>query len=507
MKNVFSKMVSSALWGAVVLSSVVALSGCKESDEPKPVPKGMADAPASETTEEEVPVKSSLNAKTRYVAGNVDLQKKLKDWKKLQVGNKVVENDKIRTGQESEADLGMPDGSILKISEKTEAMFSVEERDGKKKMILVDITKGRIHFDIQKQKDREFKFKTGTATAASRGTSGFVGNVNGKTVASLKEGKIEVTGASGKTSAIAKNQTVLVDDKGNATVLKLASSGTEALSKVVDSVAAADAPAKTLENTLKTFDAAYATALKAFESKLQFRATPVGDTLFVPSVTLTARVTPGIWVTVWGERDSIGANGIYQRTFTWADSAYGTKRFLASCGDGHIEMPCYMWVAEYAAVSANDEDAAKPSDNANVSGSIEKLTVKVSGPRSERVHLDLPATEWKSNLKFSLNGISKGDLRQVASISVLRNGKPFKTIDANDLTSLAYEVPVSIARNKIADFEVVATLKNGKRYRAKKTFEVYCLVSNHPGGKARNSVVPPDQEYTRLKQSGGLSHE
>ena len=64
-------MVSSALWGAVVLSSVVALSGCKESDEPKPVPKGMADAPASETTEEEVPVKSSLNAKARYVAGNV----------------------------------------------------------------------------------------------------------------------------------------------------------------------------------------------------------------------------------------------------------------------------------------------------------------------------------------------------------------------------------------------------------------------------------------------------
>jgi hypothetical protein len=212
-------------------------------------------------------------------------------------------------------------------------------------------------------------------------------------------------------------------------------------------------------------------------------------------------------VTVWGERDSIGANGIYQRTFTWADSAYGTKRFLASCGDGHIEMPCYMWVAEYAAVSANGEESAEPSDNASASGSIEKLTVKVSGPRSERVHLDLPATEWKSNLKFSLNGISKGDLRQVASISVLRNGKPFKTIDANDLTSLAYEVPVSIARNKIADFEVVATLKNGKRYRAKKTFEVYCLVSNHPGGKARNSVVPPDQEYTRLKQSGGLSHE
>ena len=76
-----------------------------------------------------------------------------------------------------------------------------------------------------------------------------------------------------------------------------------------------------------------------------------------------------------------------------------------------------------------------------------------------------------------------------------------------DLTSLSYEVPLTIARNKIADFEVVATLKNGKKIRAKKTFEVYCLVTNHPGGKARNSILPQDQEYERLKQSGGLTHE
>ena len=133
--------------------------------------------------------------------------------------------------------------------------------------------------------------------------------------------------------------------------------------------------------------------------------------------------------------------------------------------------------------------------------------MKVSGGRSERVHLDLPATELSTNLKFSLSGITADDLDQLKSIAVLRNGKPFKTIDASDLTSLSYEVPVSIARNKIADFEVVATLKNGKNFRAKKTYEVYCLVTNHPGGKARNSIVPPDQEYERLKQSGGISHE
>jgi hypothetical protein len=223
---------------------------------------------------------------------------------------------------------------------------------------------------------------------------------------------------------------------------------------------------------------------------------------------------------VWGETDTIGENGIYQKTFTWDDSAYGTKRFLASCGDGRVELPCYMWVTEYAempsAPNATEEAPQAEAAEAQKKDVVEapkaesknlKLLVKVAGGRNERVHLDLPATEYSTNLNFSLSGITAAELDQLKSLTVLRNGKPFKTFDAVDLTSLSYEVPISIARNKIADFEVVATLKNGKNFRAKKTYEVYCLVTNHPGGKARNSIVPPDQEYERLKQSGGISHE
>jgi hypothetical protein len=163
-----------------------------------------------------------------------------------------------------------------------------------------------------------------------------------------------------------------------------------------------------------------------------------------------------------------------------------------------------------ASAEAQDTTAAKSAENdtnAAVEGKNLNLKVSVAGGRNERVHLDLPATELSTNLKLNLAGITAGDLGQLKSLVVLRNGKPFKTLDANDLTSLAYEVPVTIERNKIADFEVVATLKNGKNFRAKKTYEVYCMVANHPGGKARNSIVPPDQEYERLKQSGGITHE
>ena len=499
---------------AVTLFALAVLSGCNESEPPKtPVPpKGMADV------EDTAPVKSNLKAQVRYVSGEAMFQRNNRDWKKLQVGKKVVENDVVRTELESEADIAAVDGSILKIIEKSTVQFTVDSADGAKKLVIIDIGKGKVHFDIQKQKNREFKFKTGTATAAIRGTAGFVGSVNGKMVASLKDGKVDVVSNSGKTSSIIKNQTVLVDEQGSAKVLALASSGTDALSKAIDTLVAAETPAANLEKTLKSFDDSYAAEQKKFEKTLQFRATSIGDTLFVPSVTLTARATPGILVTVWGETDTIGENGIYQKTFTWDDSAYGTKRFLASCGDGRVELPCYMWVTEYATVSVASEApdasveepkpaASAPSAEPKVESKNLKLSVKVAGGRNERVHLDLPATEYSTNLNFSLSGITADELDQLKSLTVLRDGNPFKTFDAADLTSLSYEVPISIARNKIADFEVVATLKNGKNFRAKKTYEVYCLVTNHPGGKARNSIVPPDQEYERLKQSGGISHE
>lgn len=502
--------------GTFVLLPLLLL-GCGEK------PAKQESGPSQEQTlpdSQEPPENSLLIAKARYVVGDVRWQHPQKKWNLLQVGNRIVEKDKIRTELESAANLSLTDGSVLKVVEKTEVCFMVDSTGERKKLMIVTIEKGRVHFDIQKQQAREFRFKTKTGAAAIRATAGFVGEFNGKMIASLKEGKVDVINNAGKTNSIIKDQTVVVDEQGKAKILDLASSGTETLSKTLDSVMVEQpemaASVESIERSLKTFDASYVTALKAFESRLQFRATAVGDTLFVPSVTLTARATPGILVTVWGQTDSVGANGIYQHTFTWGDSAYGTKRFLATCGDGFVETPCYMWVADYVALSQESaeavSDTSAKADSAeslnSAAGAKEvKLSVKVDGPRDERIHLDLPATELNTKLKFSLSGISVDDLSQITSVAVLRNGKPFKTFGAGDLTSLNYEVPLTIARNKIADFEVVATLKNGKKIRAKKTFEVYCLVTNHPGGKARNSILPQDQEYERLKQSGGLTHE
>ncbi len=496
----------------VSMLAALALTACKDEEAPKPAPKEEA---VSAPVEEAVPENALLKAKVRSVVGTVEREKS-DSWTQLRVGKTVVENDHVRTALESELIVNMTDGSALRVPESSNVTFRAELQDNVKKLIFLDIHSGKVHFDVQKQQQAEIYFKTGTATMAIRGTAGFVGEVQGKMVASLKEGKVEVTTPKGKSTTIVKNQTVLVDDQGDSKVLKLESSGTDALASAIDSIAKAEdggaaLNTEILEKSMNTFDKSYGERQRNFEKNLQFKAVGIPDSLYVPNVMLQARITPGTIVTVWGERDTVPESGIYQKTLTWGDSAYGTKRFLVGCSDGDVELPCYMWVTEYVpmpalgeAEPAADTTAAKPAEEtaANL-----KLSVKISGGRNERVHLDLPATELNTNLKFNLAGITVGDLAQLKSLVVLRNGKSFKTFDANDLTSLAYEVPVSIERNKIADFEVVATLKNGKNYRAKKTYEVYCMVANHPGGKARNSIVPPDQEYERLKQSGELKHE
>ena len=494
----------------VSMLAALALMACKDEEAPKPAPKEEA---VSVPVEEAVPEDALLKAKVRSVVGTVEREKS-DSWTQLRVGKTVVENDHVRTALESELIVNMTDGSALRVPESSNVTFRAELQDNVKKLIFLDIHSGKVHFDVQKQQQAEIYFKTGTATMAIRGTAGFVGEVQGKMVASLKEGKVEVTTPKGKSTTIVKNQTVLVDDQGDSKVLKLESSGTDALASAIDSIAKAEdggaaLNTEILEKSMNTFDKSYGERQRNFEKNLQFKAVGIPDSLYVPNVMLQARITPGTIVTVWGERDTVPESGIYQKTLTWGDSAYGTKRFLVGCSDGDVELPCYMWVTEYVPMPAlgEAEPAADTTAAPSASSGTLKLSVKISGGRNERVHLDLPATELNTNLKFNLAGITAGDLAQLKSLVVLRNGKPFKTFDANDLTSLAYEVPVSIERNKIADFEVVATLKNGKNYRAKKTYEVYCMVANHPGGKARNSIVPPDQEYERLKQSGELKHE
>lgn len=515
---------------AVVSAVCLAFFACK--DEPDPKTMAKENLPSStEVVEENASVNSILKAKVRKVLGETDWNHGKTDvWKRLRVGNKVVENDRIRTALESEAVLGVDDGSVLMISENSDVTLSAEILDSLNRKVSVRIDKGNVYFDVQKQKKGMlFQFNTREAVAAIRGTAGFVGSVNGKMVASLKEGRIEVIDQNGKSEMMVSNQTIVVDKKKGIVKMDLGSSGTPALSKVLDSLTKvmpeADV-ARELESVLKKFDSSYRERRDNFEKKLKFQASALPPEIYFPNVTLQARVNPGVIVTVLGEVDTVKQNGIYQRSFEWAEDAFGTKRFLASCSDGDVEVPCFMWTTEYVAPAAVEESENSPIDSAKAEPVAKekpkaetspeskpeakaeepvkdlKLSVNISGPRTEKVHNKTES--YTARIKGSLSGITTSDLDQVKSIVLKRKGSVVETLQGASLSSLNFEFEQKIDRNVIANFEVAVTLKSGKVFSAKKTYEVYCNPRNHVGGEDAVSV---DEEYENLKSKGTLKEE
>lgn len=161
-------------------------------------------------------------AKVVFVVGDVSY---IRDGKqnadKLRVGAKVNKNDVISTAAESSVRIKMPDGSIIEIDENSEISISDFADDGSQ-LTLIDVKKGNLAFDVQKQKkENSFKFRTGTAVAAIRGTQGVV---NAEPFfAGLKTGSLDVE-SDGKTAASIKaGQTAVKLD--NMEVIDFESSG------------------------------------------------------------------------------------------------------------------------------------------------------------------------------------------------------------------------------------------------------------------------------------------
>ena len=122
------------------------------------------------------------SGKVRSVLGDVSFKKKGKgDWASLRVGAKVQEKDIIQTEVESGVLISMPDGSTISIEENALIEFSQILMIKDSQVSEVDVKKGMLRFDAQKQKgpQSKFRFRTGTATASIRGTDGVIGVTEG----------------------------------------------------------------------------------------------------------------------------------------------------------------------------------------------------------------------------------------------------------------------------------------------------------------------------------------
>lgn len=543
----------------VAALSATVFWACKDEPDPRTVADNKSEAVDT----------SKIKAKVRKVLGETDLQRKnTEKWSKLRFGQTVAEKDRIRTGAESEAVMAINDGSSLWITELSDVVLDAEIFDSLNHQVSVRVNNGAVLFDVQKQPTgRTVNFTTGVATAAIRGTAGFVASVNGQMVTSLKQGLVSVNSIAGNTGEVVQNQTLIVGKNGVIKNLNLKSSGTKALSMELANVNiwGMGPESEEFEKALTDFDNDYEKRREEFAKKVNFRANPLPDTLMLPSVTLQARVNPGIVVTVMGESDTVPESGIYQRTVEWADDSYGPKRFSVTCSEGDIEIECFTWKSNYtpaskpagddasageanadsiaaaeaaAAEAAAAEKAAaekaaaekaagknaagKKADQADASAANEKKTtksvnvsLKLVGGKTERKHLDLPASEYKTNLKFSLAGITDADISEIASVTVKRKGEVVQSF--NNVSALTYEVPVSIKLNTIAKFDIEIALKNGKKIRTTKTYEVFCLRRNH-SAKARNCVQYDKvdgggcdeshaEEYEAVKDNGILKED
>lgn len=453
-----------------------------------------------------------FEARVRSSLGNSEFRKALSEaWKPLRVGLSVRDNDRVRTFAESEVVLKSFDGTVFVISEKSDVEFNTAFRDSVRGEVNVFIKNGNIQFDVQKQKKRQYNFSTGTATASVRGTAGFVGNLDGQLVASLKEGLVEVKDAKGNVSSIKENQTILVTKSGEAKTLQLESSGSPALMAVLNEMAKSGS-VDNIENVVKalqTFDASYANEKKMFLDSLKFEPAVIPKKISKPSVTLKAKLTPGVRVTIMGETDVVPESGIYERTFTWDEGSAGVKRFIATCSNGSVEVPCNTWSTEYVDFTPEEipteeiVDTLSKSDEqdstmAGTARNVAAAPKKVNKPREPKFNLiiNLPPSEGAEiletdamgrdtlesikipkgeegvsvDLKIALSGIQDAELAQIDTIFIFREGQQEEFI--TDITGLSYTRKVTFLKNDIAKYEVAAKFKDGSYVCAYKTYIV-----------------------------------
>ena len=445
----------------------------------------------------------------------------------LSVGQKVFEDNLLLTEAGSSVIISSSEGSTIRIDGKSEVELDAEKLESLKQKFTISLHYGRLFFDVQKQAVRdEFELKTENVVSIARSAAGFVENVDGLEVFSLKEGKLEV---SFKDSAfvIKNGETILANGNG-VKVLTLAGAGTQILARAIETMASKAAVSQSepvsklnldkIASLIKRFDDAYKKKSDGFikKNRQQFKPMILNEYIGKPSVTLEAMFVPGSYVSVLGFLDTIPESGLYRRTFEWEDStAFGPKRFIVTCGNGEVEFVCHTWNTNFVSAKmaeiltkANERKSQAMKDSVQQLHKL-KPTVVIEGSGRERIHVlpeerDIPAT-----LRFSVIGLAGGDFKQIKRIVIKRKGAVVKTIPANEITTSSFKFPIRLKQNRIAHFEVAVTLAKGKTIKAKKVYETYCYFENYEDGKKSNRIndMTAEEEYKNVVSKHLLKNE
>ena len=155
----------------------------------------------------------------------------------LSIGQQVHGKSSVATEIGSSVVISVADGSALKIDGRSEIAFGTEYVENLKRKISVSLLYGKLLFDVQKQavKD-EFEIRTENVSSIVRGTAGFIENVDGLEVSSLKEGRLDVVVKMDTVPSLKSGQTMIANANG-VKVLSLSCSGSLILARAIDSIA------------------------------------------------------------------------------------------------------------------------------------------------------------------------------------------------------------------------------------------------------------------------------
>ena len=446
----------------------------------------------------------------------------------LKVGQVVHEYSSVLTEPGSSIVISVADGSALKVDGRSEVAIDVTKADELKRKISISLVSGKLLFEVQKQavKD-EFEICTENVSSIVRGTAGFVENVDGLEVSSLKEGLFDVFVKKDSAGPIKGGQTLIANANGKK-ILSLASSGTIFLARAIDSlvtetaselgVRASRLGLDKVSSMLLEFDESYKKKMDAFikRTQVEFKPMVLNEYIGKPGVSLEALFVPGNYVSVLGIVDSIPESGLYKRSFEWTDStAFGPKHFVANCSNGEVEYICHTWNTNFVSakmaevLTRADERKTNVAKDTAQQPKILKPKVVVEGLGRERIHVlpeerDIPAT-----LRFRVAGLMGADLSQIKKIVIKRKGAVIKTFSGDELTVNSFKLPLRLKQNRIAHIEILVYFVNGKLIKGRKVYETYCYFENYEGGKKSNRInaMTAEEEYKNVVSKHLLKNE
>jgi len=134
------------------------------------------------------------SASVTFIIGDAQIKHANKDFTALVQGDKLLQNDVIRTGKQSSVIVQVGNLGVMRILENSEFTFGKLKENGSTEVTL---SQGGVYSKIKKlEKDNSYSVKTPTAIAAVRGTqflAQYKLSPNGKSEIQVLEGKVAVT--------------------------------------------------------------------------------------------------------------------------------------------------------------------------------------------------------------------------------------------------------------------------------------------------------------------------